>query len=62
VFSHAAISCSFGIDESVARGRPANTWQMCLWPSGVKLLGEEAVVKESGRGEGAGEDSRGLSS
>lgn len=61
MFSHAAISYSFGSDKSLARGSPINVWQMCLCPSGVVLLGEEAV-KESGRGGGAREDERGWSS
>lgn len=62
MFSHAAISYSFGSGESLAREGPVNVWQMCLCPSGVMLLGEEAVVKESGRGGGAREDGRGWSS
>lgn len=40
-------------------GSPANAWQMCLFPSSVMPLGEEAVVKELGRGEGARQDGRG---
>lgn len=40
-------------DESLVRGHPLNTWQLCLCQSGVMLLGEKAVVKDSGRGGGA---------
>lgn len=62
MFSHVAINYSFGRDESLVRGSPVNMWQMCLCPSGAMLLGDEAVVKESGRGGGAREDGRGCSS
>lgn len=59
VFAYAAISYSFGSGESLARESPANAWQLCLFPSCAMLLGEEAVVKELGRGGGAREDGRG---